>query len=83
MKKIMFLLAFVSFGIFANASNGKVEKINSPVKKALVVKVNKKQVKAEWAYSFSCGGKSYAGCCWSTSADAYAAGVAAYNALCN
>lgn len=84
MKKVMFLLAFVSFGIFANASNEKIAKINFPVKKVLVVKLKKSQV-ARWMWYYSCGGKMFTGCCYDTTAQATAAGNAsiASNSACN
>lgn len=79
MKRIMFLLAFVSIGIFANASNGKVKKIKflSEVK----MSIKKRPVYTVWV---DCGpGVFWAGCCWNMAAEAYQAGAnwAAANCL--
>ena len=67
----MFLLAFVSIGLFANASNGKVEKLKLPIKYNELVEPA--PVYTVWV---DCGGSNFwAGCCWNTAVEAYQAGA--------
>ncbi len=76
MKKIMFLLAFVSMGIFASASDGKVRSIKSLVKKEVRV-LKKESPDKIYAFSVDCGGTNiFFGCCYDTQA---AAMIAALN----
>ena len=91
MKKILVLLAFVSFGTFANASNLPVtrtlQKVNplitantSQVVRSAVtaeVKANKKCGLDGWEYSYTCGGILHTACCYASYDDALAAGNAA------
>ena len=68
MKKLMFLLAFAGIGLFANAGNGKIKKVD-----LVKVKMEKKEVSpklVQWMYTVTCGGRTYTGCCWDTQAQA-------------
>ncbi len=67
----MFLLAFVSMGVFASASNGKLKAIKIPVKFASHVK----PLLAQWKSSFTCGGKTYSVCCFETRSESHSAGL--------
>jgi hypothetical protein len=81
MKKIMFILAFVGIGLFASASNGKIEKIKLPIKKELKSdKVSIESLKSKPNLQYygwvTCGGHTYTICCFSSYGVAlYAAGV--------
>lgn len=66
-------MAFVSMGIFASASNGKVKAIKLLVKKESGKK--KELLVSQWQSSFTCGGKTYTVCCFDTQAESHAAGV--------
>lgn len=77
MKKIMLVLALVfSVGLFANASNGRIKKIDL-VKKAPLKQVNPspKSPLVQWMVTVTCGGHTYTACCYDTQMDA---GVAGY-----
>jgi hypothetical protein len=69
MKKIMFILAFVGIGLFASASNGKVEKIKLPINKEVKKSKNEMSSLPPSVYiRITCAnGNQYTVCCyWST-----------------
>jgi hypothetical protein len=78
MKKVIFILTFISVGLFANASIGKLKKF--PIKKT--VEKQKQIPPAQWSFKVTCSnGNVITGCCYSTASGALNAGIAASN-LC-
>ena len=74
------MLAFVSMGIFANASNRKPKLIKFPVQKENGS--DKKPLNVQWQSSFSCNGITYTVCCFDTQALSHAAALATADRVC-
>ncbi len=76
MKKIMFILAFTSMGIFASASNGKVKLPVKTVK--IILDKSLKPELTQYSYIVTCpSGDVFTGCCYNSQSSAYLHGVAA------
>lgn len=84
MKKIFYLLAFASINLFANTKTEKLKKndLKEHLRTFKIKEPNKSPYLHGWQANISCGGHMYTICCYTTESQAYSAGVAAANQVC-